>query len=359
MLSAQSEAFLESLLKSSGPSGFEIEPAAVFRKYLGKFADSVRTDVTGNTIACINPDAKFKVMLAGHYDEIGFQVVYISEEGLVYFREVGGIDKLTVPGLEVEIINSKSGRVPGVIGRKPIHLQTPKEREMLPELKEMWIDIGAQDGKEAEKLVSVGDPIAMRVNYRKFGKNRVMSKGLDDKIGAFVIAEAFRELSKIKNLKVGVYAVGTVQEELGLRGAHTSAFGIDPNVGICVDVGFATDVPGVTKQNWGDSKLGGGAMVQRNADVNPILLNRMLSVASKSKIKIQMECGHRATGGTDTAQMQMTRSGVATALISVPNRYMHTPVEVCDLRDAEASIKLIVETVASLSGKETFIPGQD
>ncbi len=359
MLSAQSESFLESLLKSSGPSGFEIEPASVFRKYLSPFADGIRTDVTGNTIACLNPEAKFKVMLAGHYDEIGFQAVYISDEGLIYFREVGGIDKLTVPGLEVDIINDKSGLVRGVIGRKPIHLQTPKERETVPDLKEMWIDIGAESRKEAEKLVSVGDPIAMRVNYLKLGKHRVMSKGLDDKIGAFVIAEAFRELSKRKGLKVGVYAVGTVQEELGLRGAHTSAFGVDPNVGICVDVGFATDVPGVSKQNWGDAKLGEGAMLQRNADANPVLLKRMLSIAKKGKIKYQIESGHRASGGTDTAQMQLTRSGVATALISIPNRYMHTPVEICDLRDAESAIKLIVETVASFGGKETFIPGID
>jgi len=359
MLSEKSLDFLESLLTSSGPSGFEIEPASVFRKYLSKFADSIHTDVTGNTIAALNPESPFKVMLAGHYDEIGFQVVYITDDGLIYFREVGGIDKMTVPGLEVDILTEKAGKVRGVIGRKPIHLQTPKEREASPDLKEMWIDIGASSRKEAEKLVSVGDPVAMRVNYLRLGKHRVMSKGLDDKIGAFVIAEAFRELSEKKALKVGVYAVGTVQEELGLRGAHTSAFGVDPKVGICVDVGFATDVPGVSKQNYGDATLGGGAMLSRNADSNPVLLKRMLSVAKKGKIKTQLECGHRASGGTDTAQMQMTRSGVATSLISVPNRYMHTPVEICDLRDVEAAIDLIVGTVASFSGDENFIPGMD
>ncbi len=359
MPSAKSEAFLEKLLKSSGPSGFEFAPAAVFRDYLKDFADELRTDVTGNTIAVLNPEAEFKVMLAGHYDEIGFQVVYISDEGLVYFREVGGIDKLTVPGLEVDILNEKSGPVRGVIGRKPIHLQTPKEREAVPELKEMWMDIGAENRKEAEKLVSVGDPIAFRANYQRLGKHRVMSKGLDDKIGAFVVAEAFRELSQMKGLKVGVYCVGTVQEELGLRGARTSAFGVNPDVGICVDVGFATDVPGVSKQNWGDATLGGGPMIQRNADCNPVLLKRVLEVAKKSKIKYQLEAGHRASGGTDTAQMQMTRSGVACALISIPNRYMHTPVELCDLRDADAAAKLIAGTVASLKGTESFIPGID
>lgn len=358
MLSSSSLKFLEKFMKTSGPSGFEFEPAAAFREYASAFADSVRTDVTGNTIACINPKAKFKVMLAGHYDEIGFQVVYISDDGLISFREVGGIDKLTVPGSEVFIITESGKKVHGVIGRKPIHLQTPKEREAVPEIRDMWIDIGAENGEEARKLVRVGDPIAMRVNYTKLCKNRIMSKGLDDKIGAFIVIEALRELSKRK-IKVGVYAVGTVQEELGLRGAHTSTFGIDPNMGIAVDVGFATDVPNVDKKNWGDLKMGGGPALSRNADNNPVLNRIMFDVADKKKIPYQLKCGHRASGGTDTAQMQMTRSGVATALISVPNRYMHTPVEMCDLRDVENCIKLIVETVAALKGNETFIPGID
>ncbi len=358
MLSKTSLDFLERFMKSSGPSGFEFEPAAVFRAYAKTFADTVKTDVNGNTIACINPKAPFKVMLAGHYDEIGFQVVYVDDGGLVTFRPVGGIDKHTLPGIEVDIINAKGQRIPGVIGRKPIHLQTPKERETASEIKDLWIDIGAADKEEAEKLVQVGDPIAFRANYRRLGKNAVMSKGLDDKIGAFVIIEALRELAKRK-VKVGVYAVGTVQEELGLRGARPSAFGIDPQASICVDVGFATDVPGVEKKTWGDATLGGGPMLQRNANNNPVMNRIMFDIAKKKKIPYQLECGHRASGGTDTDAIQLTRAGVATALVSIPNRYMHTPVEICDLRDVENAIKLIAETIASFSGKETFIPGID
>ena len=356
MLRKKSLKFLEEFLNTSGPSGFEEPTAKRFREYLAEFADDVRSDVTGNTIAVLNGDADFKVMLAGHYDEIGFQVTHISDEGLLYFRNVGGIDKTTISCIEVEVITERHGRIPGVIGKKPIHLLTPKERERILELKDMWIDIGAETRKEAEKLITIGDPVAFRANCEFLGKNRVKSKGLDDKIGAFVVAEALRELSERK-LAVGVYAVGTVQEELGLRGAATSAFGINPNVGIAVDVGFDTSLPDIDKKELGEGVIGKGPFLERNADNNPVLGRLIRSIAAKHKIPTQEKAGFRASGGTDTARMQLTRSGVATALISVPNRYMHTPVEICDLRDVEAAIKLIVETVSALKPTDTFIPG--
>ena len=357
MIDAKATKFLEELLMTCGPSGFEFEQAKVYRDYLRPFADDIRTDVLGNTIARLNPDAKFQFMLSGHYDEIGFQVVSIMPQGLVSFRPVGGIDPLTLPGTGVEILTEK-GHIPGVIGRKPIHLQTPDERKAVPKIEDLWIDIGAEDQKAAAKLVQVGDPVAFSRNFEMLSKTCVHSKSLDDKIGAFVIAEAFRQLAKRK-IKVGVACVGTVQEELGLRGAITGAFGVNPDAAIAVDVGFATDVPGIKPELLGDIKLGGGAELQRNADNNPPLLNRILKAAAKHKIPYQMTTGHRATGGTDTAAIQMTRGGVATALISIPNRYMHTPAEICDLRDVESAVDLIVETIASLTGKETFIPGID
>ena len=160
MLSKPSIDFLERFLKTSGPSGFEFEPAKLYREYAASFADNVSTDVTGNTIACLNPKAKFKVMLAGHYDEIGFQVVYVDDDGFITFRPVGGIDKLTLPGIEVDILTD-SGKVPGVIGRKPIHLQTQKERETPSEIKDLWIDVGAESKEEALKKIRIGDPIAL------------------------------------------------------------------------------------------------------------------------------------------------------------------------------------------------------
>lgn len=361
MLPASSFAFLKEFLSASGPSGYEFEQAAVFRSYLSRYTkEEVEVDNLGNSIARLNPKAVFQVMLSGHYDEIGFQVVNITDAGLLTIRSVGGIDPLTVPGIEVDILTDK-GRLPGVVGRKPIHLQTQEERKLVPEIKNMWVDIGAEDKKDAEKLVKIGDPVSFRSNFRMLSKNRILSKGLDDKIGAFVIAEAFRIVSQSGKLssKVGVACVGTVQEELGLRGAHVGAFGVNPSVGIAVDVGFATDVPGISADEYGTVLMGKGAVLTRNADNNPPLLARIIRLGDRKKIPYQMEIGHRATGGTDTAAIQMTRAGVATALFSIPNRYMHTPVEICDLRDAEAASKLIAETILSFRGNETFRPGID
>ncbi len=354
MMDKKSLSFLEKLLNSSGPSGFEYQTAEIFRDYLSDFADRVYADVMGNSIGVLDRGDSLKVMLAGHYDEIGFQVVHFSDEGYLYFRSVGGIDRTTVPGTEVEILTAK-GRIAGVIGKKPIHLTKEKERDSAPELKDLWIDIGSEDKKETQKLVSVGDPVAVKSNFKFLGKNKIMSKGMDDKIGAFVVAETLRTLSKMR-ISCQVFAVGTVQEELGLRGATPSAFGISPDVGFAVDVGFATDVPDLPKKECGDIRLGGGAALSRNADNNPTLLRRLKDIAAKKKIKIQEKVGFRASGGTDTAAIQLSRSGVATALISIPNRYMHTPVELCDIRDVEAAVKLLSETIASFKGGESFIP---
>ena len=357
MVMEKSLEFFEELMNCSGPSGFEEETAVIYRKYLSSFSDKVYTDVTGNTIGVLNEKAPTKVMLAGHYDEIGFQVVHISDEGLLYFRVVGGIDNITLPGTEVEVLADK-GRIPGVIGKKPIHLVKQSEREKAMGPEDLWIDIGAENKKEARKLISIGDPVAVKSNYARLGKYKIKSKGMDDKVGAFVVAETLRELSSRK-LNVAVFGVGTVQEELGLRGAITSAYGINPQIGFAIDVGFATDIPNVDKKQLAEVFLGKGPILARNADNNPVLGRKLRQIAKKYKVKIQESAGHRASGGTDTAQIQMTRGGVATALISIPNRYMHTPVEVCDLRDVEGAVKLLVETIASFNGKENFIPGQN
>ncbi len=357
MFSKSSLKFLSDFMNASSPSGFEEEAANVFRGYLNGFCAEVKTDVLGNTMGILNPEAPFRVMLAGHYDEIGFQVVYISEEGLIYFRPNGGIDKLNVPSTEVEILTA-NGKVHGVIGKKPIHLLKPVEREISPDLSDMWIDIGASDRKEAAALVAIGDPVAVCPNFRIMNANRFISKGMDDKVGAFVVAETMRELSKRK-LNVAVYGVGTVQEEVGLRGAHTSTFGINPQVGFAIDVGFATDLPDIPKKLLGEIKLGNGPELNRSCDNNVVLGRLLRKVATKHKIACQEAAAHRASGGTDAAQMQLTRAGVATALISIPNRYMHSPVEMCDLRDVAGAIKLLTETIAALKGDESFIPGID
>lgn len=354
MFDRKSRNFLETFLNCSSPSGYEVEAAQCFRNYLSDSCE-VSADVLGNSIAVLNPGAPMRVMLAGHYDEIGFQIVYISDEGLLYFRPNGGIDKLNVPSTEVDILTAK-GRIRGVIGKKPIHLLSAAEREKAIELEDMWIDIGAESRAEAEKLVSIGDPVAVRANFQYLGKHRFFSKGTDDKIGAFVVAEVMRRLAKRK-LHVAVYGVGTVQEEVGLRGAATSAFGIDPAVAFVLDVGFATDLPDIPKKKLGDIQLGKGPELTRSCDNNVVLGNLLREVAKKHKIPYQESAAHRASGGTDAARIQLNRSGVATALLSIPNRYMHSPVEICDLRDAEAAVNILVETICALRGNESFIPG--
>ena len=356
MFSSKSLNFLEEFMNCASPSGFEVEAGRAFRAYLSDCCAEVRADVLGNSIAVLNPGAPLRVMLAGHYDEIGFQIVYISDEGLLYFRPNGGIDKLNVPSTEVDILTA-SGRVPGVIGKKPIHLLKPAEREVPPELQDMWIDIGAADRREAEKLVAIGDPVAVRANFRRLNAHRFISKGTDDKIGAFVVAETMRKLARRK-LRVAVYGVGTVQEEVGLRGVTAGAFGIDPQVGFAIDVGFATDLPDIPKKLLGDIKLGAGPELNRSCDNNIVLGALMRKIAADHKIPYQEAAAHRASGGTDAAQLQLTRSGVATALVSIPNRYMHSPVEMCDLRDVEAAVDILTETIAALRGDETFIPGE-
>ena len=353
MFKAESMAFLERLMLTASPSGYEAEAARTFRDYLADCCD-VRCDVMGNTIAALNADAPLRVLIDGHYDEIGFQIVYISDEGLLYFRNNGGIDKLNVPSSEVDILTA-NGRVPGVIGKKPIHLLTPEEREKALDLKDMWIDIGAENRAEAEKLVAVGDPVVMRGNFRMLNANRFISKGTDDKIGAFIVAETMRALARRK-LKVAVFGVGAVQEEVGLRGAIASSFAVAPQVGFAIDVGFATDLPDIPKKQYGDIKLGRGPALNRSCD-NNIVLGEMLRAAAKAKrIPYQEAVAHRATGGTDAATIQLTRGGVATALLSIPNRYMHSQVEMCDLRDAYAAVRLLTETIAALKGDESFIP---
>ena len=353
MFSKSSMKFLEQLMRSASPTGYESEAAKVFRDYLSDCCD-VKCDVMGNTIAALNSSAPVRVMLAGHYDEIGFQIVYISEEGLLYFRANGGIDKLNVPSSEVDII-TPNGKVPGVIGKKPIHLLTASEREKALDLKDMWIDIGAENRKEAEKLVSVGDPVVMRENFRMLNKNRFISKGTDDKIGAFIVAETMRRLAKRK-LNVAVYGVGTVQEEVGLRGATAGSYAVNPHIGFAIDVGFATDLPDIPKKQYGDITLGKGPALSRSCDNNIVLGKILRQTAKANNIPYQESVAHRATGGTDTAAIQLTRGGVATALFSIPNRYMHSQVEMCDLRDAEAAVELLTETIAALTGEESFVP---
>jgi endoglucanase len=350
----QSYDFLKAMLETPSVSGFEQPVARLIHKQMKRVAHSVETDVHGNTIAVLNPKGSPRVMLAGHYDQIGLMVRHINDEGFLHFSAVGGIDPTVLPGSRVTI-HTKKGRVAGVIGRKPIHLMKQEERgQGKVELTDLWIDIGAKNKTEAKRMVAIADPITYQLGVERLGNDLITSPGMDDKVGCFVVMEALR-LAAAKKPKCALYAVATVQEELGLRGARTSCFGIDPAVGIAVDVTHATDNPGADKRLAGDIAIGSGAVIERGANINPVLGDLLLETAKRKRIPYQHSAAPSATG-TDANVMQISRSGVAAALLSIPNRYMHTQVEVVGLKDVEACAKLLAETVARIGPRTRFVP---
>jgi endoglucanase len=349
--------FLEKLLDAPSPSGYEQPAQRVFREYVTPFCDDVTTDVMGNVLARVAGKGRDlpKVMIVGHTDEIGLQVKYIDDRGFLYFAAVGGVDAHLTPGKRVNV-HAGSGVVPGVIGKKPIHLMDAKDRETVVKLEAQYIDIGARDKKEAQKLVKVGDAVTFESSFTRLQGDRVASRGFDDKAGCFVVAEVLRLVKTGgKKLNVDLYGVSSVQEEIGLRGGTTSCYTINPDVGICVEVDFATDQPDVEKKHNGEVGLGKGPILARGANINPHLFELLSVAAEKEKIAIQHTASPRATG-TDANVMQISRGGVATALVKIPLRYMHTPVETVSLGDLENAAKLIVAALGRISSREEFVP---
>jgi putative aminopeptidase FrvX len=354
-LRPESYDFLAKLIEVPSPSGFEQPAARIYDSYCREFADKVETDIMGSTIAVLNPKGQPKVMLSGHIDEIGFMVTTIDKKGFISFRTIGGMDMHLVPGKRVHI-HSKKGRIPGIIGRKAIHMTEPDERKKVGEVHSFWIDIGAKSDKAAGKLVEIGDPVTFVDTIEKLQGDLVAGRGFDDRIGAFVVAETLRLLkAKKAQLKAGVYGVASVQEEVGLRGAKTAAYGVDPLVGIAIDVGFATDHPGIDTKRYGEYALGKGPIIARGANINPKVYELLVKAAKKKKIPHQIQ-GIPGGTGTDANAIQLTRAGVAAGLLSVPLRYMHTPVEVLALKDLDNTAKLLAEFILMVDGKTDFIP---
>ena len=350
----ESKEFLKKIIQTPSPTGFEEEIQTVVRTYMKSAADLVKTDVHGNVVVVKNPDAPIRVMLAGHCDQIGLIVNYIDAEGFIYVLPLGGWDPQMLVGQRVTIW-AESGPLPGVIGKKPIHLLNDEERKKVPKIHDLWIDIGASNKEDAEQLVTIGSPVTLELEYRELRGEMIAAPGMDDKTGMWVVMEALKRTDLAK-LKCGIYSVSTVQEEVGLRGAKTSAFGIDPHLGIAVDVTFATDCPTIEKKQNGEIKIGAGPVVSRGPNMNTKLVNHLVRVAKANDIPIQMNAENRITG-TDANMIQVNRSGVATALVSIPNRYMHSPVEVVSLKDLEATADLLARFLESLDGTEDFIPG--
>ena len=349
-----SRQFLQDMLEAPSPSGFEQPVQAIVRDYAKDFADEIRTDVHGSVIAARNAAAPVRVMLAGHCDQIGLMVQYIEDSGMLRCAAIGGVDP-TVAVASPMTVHTASGPIDGVIGRKPIHLLSAEQRknEKL-EIEELWIDIGAKDKKAAAKLVEIGDPVTFPLRVYELERDLIAAPGCDDKVGTFVAMEALRLVPKSK-LECAAFAVSTVQEELGLRGAKTSAFGIDPHAGIAIDVTHATDYPGVDAKRTGEVKLQQGPTIARGANINPPLRDILVKAAKDLKIPYQNEPAPRGTG-TDANAIQVTRAGVAAALVSIPNRYMHSAVEVVSLSDLENAVKLLAEALTRIDKKTDFTP---
>lgn len=352
-MNKQAYAFLTDLFAAASPSGFEQPAAKIWREYVKPYVDELIPDVHGNSIALLNPQAEFKFMLAGHLDEIGLMITHIDDKGYIYTSQIGGMDPALLIGQRVRIITRK-GDVFGVIGRKAIHQMTPEERKKNVEMDNIWIDIGSDSKKNAEKRVAIGDPIVVDVLCRKLNGDKIVSRATDDKAGAYVVAEVMRQLSRRK-LNICVMGVATVQEEIGLRGAITSSYNVNPDAGFAVDVTFSSDHPDTNPKKYGDVKLGKGPVLHRGPNINPVMEAELFKIAKVRKIAYQVTAEPRGTG-TDANAMQLARGGAATALISVPNRYMHTPVEVISTKDLDNTVRLIVEYIAAHPAKRDYRP---
>jgi endoglucanase len=351
---ATAKEFFQKLVETPGPSGYEQRVQQLVREYAKSFAERITTDVHGNVMACVNPDAPLRVMLAGHCDQIGMLITHIDENGFLYAQTIGGWDPQQLIGQRMTVW-SQQGPITAVIARKPIHLLNEQERKQVVQLEELWLDIGARNRDDAVSAVAIGDPVTLELGYRELRNDLAIAPGMDDAVGVWIVMEALRRASQ-QALICGVYAVSTVQEEVGLRGSKTSTFGIDPHVGIAVDVTHATDCPTIDQRQRGAIKLGEGPVVFRGPNMNLLLTQQLIDTARDHQIPVQLAACGRVTPN-DANSIQITRTGVATGLIGVPNRYMHSAVEMVSLRDLDHAADLLAGFVQQLRGDEDFTPG--
>jgi endoglucanase len=343
----QAPAFLTELLKARSPSGSEFEAQAVFDRHVGSKADTYEKDAMGNRIATLNPKGDPVLMFAGHMDELGLIITYVNKDGFIYFDTIGGHDRGMIPGRRVVIQTSK-GTVKGVTGKRAIHLMEEADRKKVPETHEIWIDIGARTKKEALARVSIGDVATYDHDFELIHGSVGAARAFDNKVGAYAVGEALLRLAQTKKkLEARVVSVATAQEEIGVRGATTAVYGVNPHIAIAVDVGHATDHPDCDNRKYGETKLGGGPILCRGPNINPVVYAGLVACAGCLKIPHQFEADPRPTG-TDARAIQVGRAGVATGLVSIPLRYMHTPSEVVDLEDVENCVKLLVAFALSL-----------
>ena len=358
MLEPSSLEFLKALVACPAPSGFEQDGQRLMAQYLQKAGVESAFDVHGNLHAVLNEKAPVKVMLEAHCDEIGFLVSYIDDKGFLYLIPNGGVTIPTVAGERI-IIQGRKGPVNGVFGVRPPHLMSASERDRVAptDLADAPVDIGASSKAEAEALVALGAPAIIDAGWRPLAGSRVSCRGLDNRIGAFIITETMRRLAEepLAPLNVALHLVGSVQEELGLIGGQTSAYVVNPDIGICLDVGFATDATPADRRKMGDVRLGGGPIIGTGPLYNPKLHQMLQDSAKLEEIPLQPQVRSRASGN-NAYSMRMARGGAATALISIPLRYMHSPVEVVDLDDVERIIRLLCAFIGSLPAEVDLAP---
>jgi endoglucanase len=349
----ESHQFLVSLLQTPSPSGYERPIQEVIRGWAGRFADDVRTDRHGNVLAVRNPGGQPRIMLAGHCDHIGLLVQYVDDNGFLYVQPIGGWDMQILLGQKLTVW-TKAGPLPGVVARRAPHLLTSEEKNKVPQFTDIWIDIGARDRKEAQELVTVGDPVTCVLGYHELRNGLAFGPTMDDKVGVWTVMETLRLLHDRKP-QAAIFCVSTVQEEIGLRGATTAAYGINPAVGVAVDVTHATDTPGNDKKQIGEVSLGKGPVIVRGPNINPHVFERLLETSRAYEIPRQVKAYPRGTG-TDANVIQLSREGVATGLVGIPNRYMHSPVEVVSLKDLDAAAHLLAEFCASVTPAMDWTP---
>ncbi|MEX2465796.1 MAG: M42 family metallopeptidase [Gemmatimonadota bacterium] len=350
-------AFLERLLDAPGPSGFEVRAARIWREEATTFASDVEVDVSGNSYATVAGSGGKRVMLAGHIDEIGLQITHVDKEGYLYVDGIGGWDPQVLVGQRVTIL-ARGGDVTGVVGKKAIHLMSPEDRKEASKIKNLWVDIGASSRDEVVEIgVRVGDPMVISQPMARLAGDRIASRAIDNRIGAFVVLEALRMLSAEKAPSATTTAVATVQEEIGYSGggARTSAYALEPDLALVVDVTFSTDVPDIEKKELGEHELGGGPVLSRGSASHNEVFEALATTAEEAGIPFTVQASPVATR-TDADGIHLTRRGVPTAVISVPNRYMHSPNEVVSVRDLFSTAELIAAFVRRIENGTDFTP---
>jgi putative aminopeptidase FrvX len=345
--------FLRQLLTTPSPSGFEAAGQKIWCDYARQFADEVRTDSYGNAIAVLNAGGGPKVLFDGHIDEIGLMVRHIDDHGFIYFQRIGGVDPALVRSKRVNIHTAK-GIVRGVCGATAPHLQDKEKEGKTPKMHEMFIDIGAADGKAARKLVSIGDPMTFVEDFEMLNDTVAIARAFDNRIGAWVSIEGLRIAKQSgKKLNCALYACSAIQEEVGLHGAQMLVGSIEPDVAMAIDVTHATDVPGLDAKQFGEVKMGKGPTLTIGRENHPVLVERLKQIAKKKNIPLQFEI-FSMTGGTDALAMWTKNGGIPTVIIGVPNRYMHTTAEMIDLRDLQRTADLLGSFVIDFKKNETF-----